>query len=255
MRLLIFILVSLLLSPLLIVGTVIYMVRVATTLRRRGVDGTTYEPFTARLLMHDLGTRNDPVAARLAPHLTVTAPPVRALFSLPFQWAARLSGRIPTLFDFPPKASRLTSLMTLRTDFFDRTLAEKSREVAQVVILGAGWDTRAYDTKYSDLRFFEIDEPATQGEKRAALAKATIDASHVTFVPVDFNEKSWRDEVIGAGFDPALPTYVLWEGVSMYLDQTQIEETLKPSPNSPPGAPSPSTTCRGNSSPAVGSTV
>ena len=237
MRRLVFILVSIVLSPLMLVGTVIYMFRVRRALKQRGVDGTTYEPFTARLAMHDLGTRSDPVARRLASHLTVTAPPVWSLFGLPMLSAARLSGHVPTVFDFPPdKPRKLMSVMTLRTEFFDRTLESASGDVAQVVILGAGWDTRAYNASYSKLRFFEVDEPATQQEKQEALASAAIDASHVTFVPLDFNEKSWRDELVRAGFDPDLPTYVLWEGVSMYLDQNVIEETLRTVAGFAPGS-------------------
>ena len=228
MRQLAFILVSIVLSPLLVIGTAIYMFRVLAVLVPKGIDGTAYEPYTARLLMHDLGTRLDPVASRLAPHLTVTAAPVWPMFSTPFRWATRLTGYVPTLFTFPPaRPLKVMSVMALRTEFFDRTLNDVRDRVQQVVVLGAGWDTRAYDERFSDLKFFEVDGPPTQREKREALANAGVDASHVTFVPVDFNEASWLEAITSAGFDPTLPTYVLWEGVSMYLDEAVIHDTLQ----------------------------
>lgn len=228
MRLLAFILVSILLSPLVIMGASIYGYRVAVVLKRRGVDGTTYEPYTARLLMHDLGTKLDPTARLLAPHLTATAPPVWQLCGAPLRWAARLTGYIPTFVAFPPaRPPKVMSLMPLRTEFFDRTLSELSEHVEQVVILGAGWDARAYDERWSDLKFFEVDERATLREKCAALASAQVDADHVTFVPVDFNEMSWLEALTSAGFDPSRPTYALLEGVSMQLDEAVMRDTLK----------------------------
>ncbi len=237
MRLLAFILVTIVLSPLLVIGTAIYMFRVLAVLMPKGIDGTAYEPYTARLFMHDLGTRPDPVASRLAPHLTVTAAPVWSMFSAPFRWATRLTGYVPTLFTFPPaRPLKVMSVMALRTEFFDRTLNDARTHVQQVVVLGAGWDTRAYDEHWSDLKFFEVDGPPTQQEKRAALADAGVDASHVTFVPVDFNETSWLNAITGAGFDPTLPTYVLWEGVSMYLDEAVVHDTLQAIAGFAPGS-------------------
>ncbi len=228
MRLLAFIFVSIVLSPLLIIGTAIYLFRVLVVLMPKGIDGTAYEPYTARLFMHDLGTRPDPVASRLAPHLTVTAAPVWPLFSAPFRWAIRLTGYVPTLVTFPPtRPLKVMSVMAVRTEFFDRTLDDACDRLQQVVVLGAGWDTRAWDERWSHLKFFEVDAPATQQEKREALASAGVDASHVTFVPVDFNETSWLPAITDAGFDPTRPTYILWEGVSMYLDEAVIRETLQ----------------------------
>ena len=94
-------------------------------------------------------------------------------------------------------------------------------------ILGAGWDSRAYgDLKDKDVRFFEVDMPPTQRAKKAALRKGGIDADHVTFVETDFNQRSWFDALQDHGFDPALPTFILWEGVTMYLDEDAVRSTL-----------------------------
>ena len=55
----------------------------------------------------------------------------------------------------------------------------------QLVLLGAGYDTRGLRlTSAAASSVFEVDHPATQAHKRAALAPAAAHAT--TYVPVDF---------------------------------------------------------------------
>ena len=77
------------------------------------------------------------------------------------------------------------------------------------------------------MRVFEVDTPATQRVKRQALDRAGIDASHVTFVETDFGQTSWFDALLRRGFDPDLPTFILWEGVTYYLDEKTVQTTLR----------------------------
>jgi methyltransferase (TIGR00027 family) len=107
----------------------------------------------------------------------------------------------------------------------------------QVVILGAGWDTRAYGLlKGQGATIFEVDAPATQTVKLAAIDKTGIDASHATFVACDFNHHSWLEALQKHGFDPSQRTIVLWEGVSMYLEDHAIHSTLRAVSNLPTGS-------------------
>jgi methyltransferase (TIGR00027 family) len=53
-----------------------------------------------------------------------------------------------------------------------------------------------------------------------------IDASHVTCVETDFNQRSWLEALQAQGFDRAIPTFILWEGVTMYLDEEAVRSTL-----------------------------
>jgi len=46
-------------------------------------------------------------------------------------------------------------------------------------------------------------------------------------VETDFNQRSWFQALTEQGFDPALPTFILWEGVTMYLDDEAVEATLR----------------------------
>ena len=127
----------------------------------------------------------------------------------------------------------MISVMVHRTAFFDEALASAVHSTGphpaqQVVFLGAGWDTRAYGAlRDRPVRVFEVDTPATQGAKTQALDRAGIDASHVTFVETDFGQTSWFDALLVRGFDPALPTFILWEGVTMYLDEETVQKTLR----------------------------
>jgi methyltransferase (TIGR00027 family) len=100
--------------------------------------------------------------------------------------------------------------------------------VRQVVILGAGLDSRAYrrDPGTDVVRFFEVDQPATQAAKirRVKAVMGGIPAN-VTHVPIDFNEET-LDALRRHGFDPARRTLFLWEGVTYYLDPGAVDATL-----------------------------
>ncbi len=224
LRLLAFAFLCLLVSPLLILAITLYSLHIFFVGRPRGISGTAYEPFWSRLFLDELGLRKDSASAKLAPHLPALSPFIVTCVSGLMCWAARVSGYRGAIFTYPPEhPTSLLAMVNHRCEFFDRTLLEaverSEPRVQQVVILGAGWDSRAYgDLKDRDVRFFEVDTPPTQGAKKAALRKGGIDADHVTFVETDFNQRSWFNALQDHGFDPALPTFILWEGVTMYLE-------------------------------------
>ena len=63
--------------------------------------------------------------------------------------------------------------LALRVAYLDRLvgLAVDRLSIRQVVILGAGYDTRAARLPRAGVRFFEVDHPATQAAKRERLAQ------------------------------------------------------------------------------------
>ena len=74
---------------------------------------------------------------------------------------------------------------------------------------------------------FEVDHPATQQWKRAALAAARIPVpDQVSYVPVDFTRDRLASRLGQAGFDPARPALVSWLGVTMYLTRDAISAAL-----------------------------
>jgi len=117
-----------------------------------------------------------------------------------------------------------------RTHHFDYIINKELNEGAtQLLILGAGLDTRPYRFKQFSYRvhFFEVDHPATSKFKQKRLAEANIDFKHVTFVPVNFTSESAEDKLIFKGFDKLKRTIVLWEGVIMYLSSSIVSKVLK----------------------------
>jgi methyltransferase (TIGR00027 family) len=100
---------------------------------------------------------------------------------------------------------------------------------AQVVILGAGLDSRAYreeELKRGRVRTFEVDHPATQASKIGRVKKLFGKTPvNVTYVPVDFNAET-LDILPSRGFSRSLKTLFIWEGVTYYLDAEAVDATL-----------------------------
>jgi methyltransferase (TIGR00027 family) len=115
-----------------------------------------------------------------------------------------------------------------RTRHFDALVAgEVEAGVGQLVVLGAGLDTRAYRIPgLGALHLFEVDHPATQTMKRARLRTSGVASAHVTYVPVDFERHSLEERLLAARFDPASPACFLWEGVTMYLSTEAVDAML-----------------------------
>jgi methyltransferase (TIGR00027 family) len=98
----------------------------------------------------------------------------------------------------------------------------------QLVILGAGYDSRAYRFDLADkVKTFEIDHPATQPDKLAKL-KAVFGKvpEHVCYVPIDFNTQTLEKRLLESGYDPKLKSLFIWQGVSMYLTEDAVEATM-----------------------------
>ena len=96
----------------------------------------------------------------------------------------------------------------------------------QVIVLGAGFDTTALHHVDSRCRFFEVDHPATQADKRAILSRRPDLCANLTFVSVDFGKDDLADALLAADFDSSRLALVSWLGVTMYLEQRVTVGTL-----------------------------
>jgi methyltransferase (TIGR00027 family) len=104
------------------------------------------------------------------------------------------------------------------------------RGVVQYVILGAGLDSFAYRRRdlAAVLEIFEVDHPATQRWKRTRLQELNVTfPGNLTFVSVDFERQTLADALRAGCHRPELPTFVSWLGVSMYLTEAAVFETLR----------------------------
>ncbi len=116
-----------------------------------------------------------------------------------------------------------------RTRYIDDTVRDAlAGGITQVVILGAGYDTRPYRLPGIDrARVFELDLPGVQADKKNRLQRHLGKLpDHVTFVPIDFDTQSLDTVLPGAGFSPAQPAIFIWEAVTQYLTEEAVRKVL-----------------------------
>ncbi len=114
-----------------------------------------------------------------------------------------------------------------RTRFFDRQVLEAlAAGVGQVVILGAGYDDRALRFRTPGARFFELDHPATQADKRRRLLAIDPDLDGVTLASVDLGADDVGRVLAGAGHDAGADTLFVAEGLLVYLDRATNHRVL-----------------------------
>lgn len=97
----------------------------------------------------------------------------------------------------------------------------------QLVILGAGLDTRSWRmTELADTDVTEIDHPASQRDKRERGGdRRTLARTH-RFQPADLAVDDLGEALESAGHDPDAPTTWVWEGVIPYLQRADVGRTL-----------------------------
>jgi methyltransferase (TIGR00027 family) len=116
-----------------------------------------------------------------------------------------------------------------RTGLLDQTVVGALPCVEQVLLLGAGFDSRPYRLPGMDaVRVFEVDHPNTQAAKRQIVSRLSGRvAPHVTFVPVVFGRDDPGRELAAAGFVAARRTLTMWEGVTNYLTADAVDATFR----------------------------
>jgi methyltransferase (TIGR00027 family) len=155
------------------------------------------------------------------------------------RYAARLCGAtlLPRdyeaargVIDDNPEAFAAYFYVNARTRYIDHQLRRAARRgVEQVVILGAGFDSRAYrfHGPHPRITFFEVDLPATIRAKEQAVSKMLGAApGYVRYVPVDFDRQALESELPRAGYDAKRRTLFVLEGVTMYVGKAGIGATF-----------------------------
>lgn len=124
-------------------------------------------------------------------------------------------------------SSSTRHLINYRTRYFDDCLLmELEKGVQQVVILGAGLDTRSLRLGKVGVRFFEFDCSKVLSFKTEKLKRHGYDSPSL-FIKGNYVEDDFLSLLIEAGYDPALETYFIWEGNSMYIPESNIRDLLK----------------------------
>jgi methyltransferase (TIGR00027 family) len=155
-------------------------------------------------------------------HLFLSTPARRALRA----WSGSLTGRALRRL-----GATGTTYVPLRHRFIDdHLIAALAAGADQVVLLGAGYDTRAYrfTDQLAGRPVFEVDLAAISRAKAAVIARHEHEfpAANVVRVEIDFESQALGDVLPAAGFTAETPTFFVWEGVPMYLTRAAVTATL-----------------------------
>jgi methyltransferase (TIGR00027 family) len=128
-------------------------------------------------------------------------------------------------------SSPLYGYFISRTAFGDAMFKQalQDQDIAQIVLLGAGYDTRAFRSSpiNKGTVIFEVDVPTTQQNKIQILEKEGVPIpDYITFVAMNFKTDVFEDVMGRSGFDAKKKTLFIWEGVSYYLAAQAVDSTL-----------------------------
>jgi methyltransferase (TIGR00027 family) len=112
--------------------------------------------------------------------------------------------------------------MAERTAFVDNEVARAiGHGVEQIVLLGAGYDGRALRFGGGTTRWYEVDYPSTQDDKRRRLAGLGVEPAGVTYIGLDLmaahGPEDFGEALAAAGHDPNRPSLFICEGLFAYL--------------------------------------
>jgi len=172
-----------------------------------------------------LGVREDNETARLydslpfSPFASSLIIRANMLYIYPAIWTGFWMYNDPAKIQL---AASFPDLVPQRSLFVDAVLAEQNAK--QAVILGAGFDMRAYGQHGKKMKFFEVDFEVTQTAKLDSLAAAGIDASDISFVSVDVRNEEWVDQLLKSGFTKDAQTIFILEGLIYYLQKDKVRQ-------------------------------
>ena len=174
-------------------------------------------------LIHDsVAQQLLPVSARIAVALTRWSPARRALVAatdkkLVGGWA---------------------SFLCRKRYIDDQLVNAVAKGIDAVVILGAGYDTRAYRLPtLVGVPICEVDLPTNIARKEAALRKCFGQVpSGVTLLSVDFETDNLAECLGREGFGPAARNFYIWEGVTQYLTEPAVRKTMDHLADGAPGS-------------------
>jgi methyltransferase (TIGR00027 family) len=124
----------------------------------------------------------------------------------------------------------VSNAIVARTRFIDDCLEAAIVDgIRQLVILGAGYDTRAMRFKAlkESVNVFELDHPNTQKKKLERIEKyLKEDLSHIRYISIDFSKEDLAKKLFAYGYDETLKTLFVWEGVTYYIPAAAVDSTL-----------------------------
>ena len=140
---------------------------------------------------------------------------------------------------FQLTAKGVLGSLLCRTKYIDDSCkAAIDAGIDQIVILGAGLDTRPYRIAgINKVKILEIDLPAIQNIKKKKL-KQFLGAlpANITYIPIDFNIQTLAEALSATELDLAKRIFFIWEGVTPYITAEAVKNTLSFIAKSSPGS-------------------
>ncbi len=120
--------------------------------------------------------------------------------------------------------------LAARIRYIDECLTDAIQsDFKQLVIIGAGYDTRAYRIQgiKENIRVFEIDHPITQEVKVNTIKEIFSELpEHVTYLPVEFGKDRLAEKLLQSDYDPKEKTLFIAEGLLMYIPPPAVDALL-----------------------------
>lgn len=159
---------------------------------------------------------DDAVALRLLPRAPAAATRLLAAAGPLVQQSARVAS-LGLIDHVALRSAKLDSLLG----------AAVASGVEQLVILGAGLDSRAHrELGLGRCQVYEVDHPDSQALKLQRIQGLPVRAARLRHVPVAFGAEPLAPALTAAGFDPTRRSFWIWEGVVMYLPESATRATL-----------------------------
>ena len=143
----------------------------------------------------------------------------------------RAAGPLVRLAERGRELAPISAFALCRHRFIDEHLLDALDGTDQVVVLGAGYDSRAYrfSAQLAGRAVYEVDLPPLSRRKAGIVASHpdVFGRTAVNRVEIDFRRQELGDVLTEAGFTRGARTYIAWEGVSPYLSRAAVSGTLE----------------------------
>ncbi|MFW9960637.1 MAG: class I SAM-dependent methyltransferase [Candidatus Thorarchaeota archaeon] len=146
-------------------------------------------------------------------------------------FAERLAGNMDDYFRKHKRVAGMGDSSLVRSYYIENELLSpwcSAHKKSQIVLFGAGLDTRAYrfsPVKKDSHTIFELDLPIIIRYKEKVLRSEEPLCSLVR-IPVDLSDSTWRSKLTDSGFSQETPTFWILEGLVYYIEQNAVISLL-----------------------------
>ncbi len=224
----VYIIVQILFIPFAIIGVFLILIKQFTVSRYLKISSTAVDNVSVRWAMDIFDIKEDKTSTQLFKHLPNASLIGHWMVMYPTYLRYKISNKYNGFFSSKDSGKEFFgNPITNRTIYFDKYITNHQDTAKQLVILGAGFDTRCYGKLSGGCpNLYEIDLPNTQKIKIKTLEKAKIDSSNVNFVTADLRKSDWSTKLKEKGFNPSLKSVFLLEGITVYLNEENVLEIL-----------------------------